>query len=81
MNLSERPFIEERETKSSLLCKCHILAERLIEAEEFVKQVKIGNGSKMYDVELLPIVELEIEEITEELWNLADRLEDFGWLS
>ena len=43
-------------------------------------QIKIGNKSKMYDSDLLPIIELEIEELTSAIFSICNMLEEkYNW--
>ena len=68
--------------KSSLLFQANKLIEDLLEAEKFVEQIKLGNKSEMYDPDLLPIVEDEIEELTSSIFLICNKLEeDYGWCS
>ena len=68
--------------KSSLIFQANKLIEDLMEAEKFVEQIKLGNKSEMYDPDLLPIVEIEIEELTSAIFLICNKLEkDYGWCS
>ncbi len=69
-----------KKTQSLLLIQSYTLIEKLIEAEKFVEQIKIGNKSKMYDSDLLPIIELEIEELTSAIFSICNMLEEkYNW--